>query len=116
MDLKDIVPIPATRVQKTNNSVKNSKSSKTVPFHAMKRNPYLDMDTVGQSNSENVSGTAGTSVQNANVGGSDIIPRLRQKVSKKSPFKPPPKRRCYITDCIQCNMKKCNNCNACKNP
>ena len=108
MDLKDVAPTPAPRVQKTVDRIKKSKSAKTVPFHNIKRNPYLDMDTgddtVEQSGVNYVPGTVKTSVE---VGGSNQIPWLRQNVGKITPFKPPLKRKCQITDCIQCNMKKC---------
>ena len=108
MDLKDVAPTPAPRVQKTVECIKNSKSSKTVPFHTIKRNPFLDMntgdDTVKEGGANYVSGAVKTSVE---VGGSNQISRLRQKVSKSTPFKPPLKRKCQITECIQCNMKKC---------
>ena len=117
MDLKDVAPTPAPCVQKTVDCIKKSKSAKTVPFHNIKRNPYLDMDTgddtVEQSGVNYVSETVKTNVE---VGGSIQISRLRQKVGKITPFKPPLKRKCQITDCIQCNMKKCFNCAACKNP
>ena len=115
MDLNDVVPAP--RVQKTVDCTKNSKSSKTVRFHTIKRNPYLDMDTgadtVGQSGSRDESGTVKTSVE---VGGSKQIQKLRQKLPKIPSFKTPLKRKCHVSDCIQCNMKKCYNCTACKNP
>ena len=94
MDLKDVAPTPAPRVPKTVDCIKKSKSAKTVPFHNIKRNPYLDMDTgddaVEQSGANYVSETVKTSVE---VGGSNRIPKLRQKVSKITPFKPPTKEK-----------------------
>ena len=111
---------PSSQVASSSSIKKSSrnqkpKPSKTIPFYKMKKNPFLVEDTLsaaeGQGGLEEE-----TSEQKVEMDPIVRMPKIRMKDSNTARFVTPLKRKCGISECMQCKKDRCNDCITCNNP